>query len=295
MNYRKDVDFIIDYIESNITSELSTDMLAELIGYSAFHFSRIFTAYKDMNVMEYVRYRRLSLAARAIFNGQKITDAAFLYGFKTVSGFSKAFKRQFGCTPSEYQGQIIRIENQLPLFSKEAVQSFMRLVEISSFAVAGYPIGIPDPLNASDHVALWADIDEEEEGRLELLMYAELNPSKHAEFGICYPDETGLPQYVLALHLDNEYLLRPHMKKIMIQDGMYGVFTTPPVDLTDPVNEKFAMIIRTLWKSIFMNFFDQPCEFEYDNTRLDFEYYDERTHSEVDPHMEIWIPVKIRK
>ena len=292
MNYRKDMENIINYIEDNIKRKISTDELAAFIGYSPFHFSRIFYAYRGMNVKEYVRYRRLSLAARAIFDGQKITDAAFEYGFETLSGFSKAFKRQFGCSPTAYQGQIIHIIDQLPIFSKEELHKLIRLEEISSFFVAGYPIGVP---STKDEAALWLDADADgEEDQLELIMYEELNPSKHGEFGM-YNPEASSPQYILAVRLEDEKRLRPFMKKVEIKSGLYAVFTTPPAHLTGNANEKFATIIRTVWKSIFVNFFDDASLFEYDLERVDFEYYDERCHSDIDAYMEIWIPVKERK
>jgi len=288
MNYRKDMERVMAYIEDHLKTEITIPELAELIGYSPFYFSRIWSAYRGMTVMEYVRYRRLSLAARSIFEGRKITEAAFDFGFDTVSGFSKAFKRQFGCSPSAYQGQIIQIET-VDLFSREQLIASMRLEELPLTVVAGYPIGVPVS-ERSEMVALWGEAGGEEDW-LEPQLYEELNPSKNAEFGIAIPDEAGQPQYVLALHLDDEARLRPLMKKVEIKGGLYAVFTTPPVDLRGNVNAKYVTLIRTWWKSIFVNFFDEDCPYEYDSGRLDFEYYDERTHSDVDAHMEIWVPV----
>jgi len=127
MNYRQDMEQILVYIEERLKRDISTEELAGAIGYSPSHFSQIFQAYRGMTVQEYVRYRRLSLAAHAIFQGKKITDVAFEFGFDTVSGFSKAFKRQFGCTPTAYQGQIVQIEGNVALLSKEELEKYTRL------------------------------------------------------------------------------------------------------------------------------------------------------------------------
>ena len=63
--------------------------------------------------MEYVRERRLIYASKEIFAGEKIIDVSIEYGFKTHSGFSKAFKKKFGFTPSQHVAYAIRMSSNM--------------------------------------------------------------------------------------------------------------------------------------------------------------------------------------
>ncbi|WP_264370913.1 helix-turn-helix domain-containing protein [Paenibacillus sabinae] len=53
-------------------------------------------------VMEYIRKRRLSLASVELYKGRKIIDIAFDYGYETQSGFTKAFRKEYGYNPTQY-------------------------------------------------------------------------------------------------------------------------------------------------------------------------------------------------
>lgn len=90
----------IDYIEKNIKEILTTETIAKEVGYSTYHFSRIFKKQMGMSLMEYVKERRLICASKEIFSGKKIIDVSIEYGYKTHSGFSKAFKKKFGFAPT---------------------------------------------------------------------------------------------------------------------------------------------------------------------------------------------------
>ncbi len=97
LNYSNAISECIQFIEENIKSDLTPpELIANQCGYSVFHFSRIFNINKGMTLMEYVKKRRLSLAALDLFKGRRIIDIALEYGFETHNGFSKAFKKEFG-------------------------------------------------------------------------------------------------------------------------------------------------------------------------------------------------------
>jgi len=91
---------IASYIEAHLTEPLTVKTLAEEAGYSQYHFMRIFKAHTHMTVGEYLCRRRLIKASEEILAGQRIMDAAMTYGWESHSGFTKAFKREFGFRPS---------------------------------------------------------------------------------------------------------------------------------------------------------------------------------------------------
>lgn len=92
----------LDYIEENLTAEISPEELAALAGFSRCHYSRIFENLVGLPVGQYITHRRLLYAAYDISLGDTVIIAALRYGFCTSSGFYRAFVREFGCGPSAY-------------------------------------------------------------------------------------------------------------------------------------------------------------------------------------------------
>ncbi len=92
----------IDYIEANLLNDISTEAIAKQANVSPFHFQRMFLIMTDISVGEYVRRRRLTLAAQQLLNtDHKIIDIAYLYGYESPEAFTKAFRKQHGLSPSE--------------------------------------------------------------------------------------------------------------------------------------------------------------------------------------------------
>lgn len=295
MNYRKDMEKSIRFIEDNIKSDLSAEMISEHVGYSVHHFNRIFFACYGITVMDYVRRRRLSLGAHALLQGMKVVDAALLYGFDTASGFSKAFRRYYNCSPSQYI-DFLKLERiyegkDNPKTSDEYLIKNVRIEKKEAFLVAGYAAAIEnaDASGTNDVAALWDEVDM---NGLETLLYEKLNPHIHAEIGIYLPGMSGEARYVLGVIVNDFYKAQADMQCLAVPEATYAVFTTLPADESANTGQ-FADIIKRTWKSIFENWFDSSNdEYIYDVEKLDFEYYDERCHPQTDAIMEIWVPVR---
>lgn len=91
----------IDYIEDHLRETIKIEDVAQSQYVSSFHFQRIFAAVIGVTVGEYIRNRRLSLAGEELKNREiGITDLAERYGYDTAEGFTKAFTRFHGVTPS---------------------------------------------------------------------------------------------------------------------------------------------------------------------------------------------------
>lgn len=113
MKYESTILKSIEYIEKNIKDELTLKTIASQVGYSEFHFSRIFKDQMGITIMDYVQERRLILASKEIFSGKKIVDVSIDYCYETHSGFSKAFKKKFGFTPTQHLIYAINILDYL--------------------------------------------------------------------------------------------------------------------------------------------------------------------------------------
>lgn len=104
MDHRQRIQDSLDYIEDNIAAELAASELADRAGYSVYHYYRLFQSATGLPVMQYILRRRLLHAVFEVKQGKTRIDAALRYGFGTYAGFYRAFRREFGCTPSAFAG-----------------------------------------------------------------------------------------------------------------------------------------------------------------------------------------------
>jgi AraC family transcriptional regulator len=103
--YRNKFVRVFDYIEQHLGDELFVEGLSRDADFSKFHFHRQFSAYVGVNVSRYVQIRRLARAfRRLVFDpDEKIIDVAYEAGIQTPESFSRAFKREYGQTPSQFR------------------------------------------------------------------------------------------------------------------------------------------------------------------------------------------------
>ena len=102
-NYER-LNAVQHYIREHIDEPLTRRVLAAVAGFSVPHFHRIFTTYLGENIADYVRRVRLERAGRKLRLGAvDITEVALAAGYETHAAFSKAFKQQFGLSPSEFR------------------------------------------------------------------------------------------------------------------------------------------------------------------------------------------------
>lgn len=94
----------MQYIRVHISEPLDRETLADVAGFSIPHFHRVFTAHVGESAAGYVRRLRLERAARKLRMGAvDITEVALAAGYDSHAAFSKAFKQQFGLSPSEFR------------------------------------------------------------------------------------------------------------------------------------------------------------------------------------------------
>lgn len=89
------------YIEDNLEGSISYEKAGQLANCSTYHFQRMFTYVAGIPLGEYIRRRRLTKAALALQQGQKVLDVALLYGYDSPTSFTRAFQALHGLTPSQ--------------------------------------------------------------------------------------------------------------------------------------------------------------------------------------------------
>lgn len=102
---------VLKYIDEHICEAITVRDLARIAGYSEYYFIRMFKANMNVTVMEYVGKRRLIRASEDILAGEKIIDVAIKYGWQSHGGFTKAFKREFGFSPSFLKAMTIGLKS----------------------------------------------------------------------------------------------------------------------------------------------------------------------------------------
>ena len=105
--YLQRLNIVINHIRENSTEDLSLSELAQVAGFSPFHFHRLFKSLTDETVSDMASRFRLERAASLLraSPGLSITDAAFECGFRSVSVFSRTFKKHYGMNARDWDRQ----------------------------------------------------------------------------------------------------------------------------------------------------------------------------------------------
>lgn len=101
MEWLKKMNCALDYVEKNLTSEIDMKVVAQKACCSSYNFQKVFSFITGISLVEYIRRRRLTLAAFEIHNSKtKIIDIALKYGYESPISFARAFQVQHGIAPS---------------------------------------------------------------------------------------------------------------------------------------------------------------------------------------------------
>ncbi len=102
-NYHECISRTCEYIDAHCTEALSLEELAQVAGYSPFHFSRIFKEYKNDTIYNYITRRRIMYAENLLMLPEmSITQVAINSGFESISTFNRVFKNIKKCTPTQF-------------------------------------------------------------------------------------------------------------------------------------------------------------------------------------------------
>jgi len=299
MEYEPMIQSVLDEIDKRITENIGADELARMANYSTYHFRRVFIELIGTPFRNYVTRRKLEYALFDLSQGKRIIDVAMDYGFETHTGFTKAFKKLYGYPPSLY-----RLHNTVSPPVKSTIYNVkikhgginmqVQIKEIKPFNVVGYTSRhrMPGVTNTSDIPAFWEKINLEYEAALSTL-HNTYTQSHHCEIAICIDidEEHECFTYMLGVGIDEADAAvsqRPGTYLHQMQGGLYAVFTTPLVS-----EAQYVQSIPDTWKQILDNWLPGS-EYEYDSTRVDYEYYDERDHGDQ-AQMDICVPIRKRR
>ena len=123
MEWIQKMNTALNYIEEHILEEPDLEKLGRLAGCSGHHFQRIFTYIGGITLTEYIRKRRMSLAAVDLKDENvKVIDVALKYGYDSPTAFNRAFQAIHGVTPTQARANDISLKAFPPISFRMTVR-----------------------------------------------------------------------------------------------------------------------------------------------------------------------------
>ncbi|GGH80553.1 AraC family transcriptional regulator [Pullulanibacillus pueri] len=155
MDSLKEMNEALNYIEGHLTQNIDFKKVAELAHCSEYHFSRMFSFLAGITLSEYIRRRRLTLAAFELRDSQvKVIDVAIKHGYNSPDSFTRAFQNVHGLTPSDARNtdQVLkaypRMTFQLSIQGGDEMN--YRIVKKEAFNIVGIMDRIPIVFNGEN-------------------------------------------------------------------------------------------------------------------------------------------------
>ena len=139
---------VINYIEENITQQIDYGEIAKIACCSSYHFQRMFTYMAGIPLSEYIRKRKMSLAAVDLQSGnEKVIDIAGKYGYNSPTAFNRAFQSIHRISPSAVKSGNVYVKSFPPLSFKIVVKGVEELNYRIEAKEAFRIIGVSAPLS----------------------------------------------------------------------------------------------------------------------------------------------------
>jgi len=303
VEYDAMIQSVLDEIDQRITENIRIEALARTANYSVYHFCRVFMATTGTPVSTYITRRKLEHALYALSTGRRIIDAAMEYGFETHAGFTKAFKKHFGYPPSLYRLHMPitppkrMTTNNLKLKYGGIILQ-VQIKDMQPFTIVGYASRhkMPGVRGTSDVPAFYDTANVEYAAGLITLGHT-YTKSRHCEIIFCLDidEENDFFTYVIGVGVDEvdfDVPQRPGTYRHEMPGGLYAVFPTPWVN-----DAESHQSIQETWQKILEHWLPES-QYEYDDTRIDYEYHDERAHPwlhDGKSQVDICVPIRIRE
>lgn len=264
----------IEYIEQNITGEISVKDVATKAYLSEFHFRRIFAEICGLTIGEYIRKRRLAIAARELSRGDmKVMDAAVKYGYDSSDSFARAFAKFHGVMPSMAKEKGVKLRDFSPLkinaLSEGGNTIEYKIVEKAAFTLMGRKRRFDSEDSYDKIPKFWEEHWEDGGSRIVLGMY-----------GLCADlDGRYFDYYIADNYMPNKFVPDGYEAKTL-PAGTWAVFPCTLGTLQD-TNTK-------MWKEWILNCREYKLSGNYN-----IEMY--TPYNEADPqsaYCEIWLPIE---
>nr|WP_024838239.1 AraC family transcriptional regulator [Clostridium sp. 12(A)] len=282
MNWLGKMNEALQYIEDNLTGEIKVEEAAKIALCSSFNFQRMFSYMADVSLGDYIRRRRMTMAATELLTEDtRVIDVAVKYGYESPVSFARAFHAMHGMNPSEVKkpGAKIksysRISFEITIKGVEAMNYYVK--ELEGFRVIGYKERVPltGGENFKRVLDMWDRLSED--GRYDELLGFN-DKEELACLGVCANCSDDEFDYYIATGSDQP--LKEGMVELAIPPATYVIFECVG---------KLPESQQTVWKRIFTEFFPTSGYEIMDGPQI--EWYSMGDPSKEDYVSQIWIPV----
>lgn len=283
----KELNHVIDYIEEHLTNDLPLEIISEYAGVSDYHFRKIFFYLSGMTLSEYIKNRKLSEANKDLLQGEKVTDVAFKYGYQSMDGFTRAFKKWSGFLPSD----VIKkgISKSFPKLSfvitvKGGTTMEFRIVDKPAFNLVGVSKRVPMQFEGVNNeiVKLALSITEEQRKEMHALRnmepYEIVNASYDADAN--FTKEEGDLTHLIGV-LSTEDQVSNLLDKVPVEACTWAVF---------PNEGPFPSILQDTMARIYSEWLPSSNYEVINAPSFSFTKMDQNKKDYA--YSEVWIPVQ---
>jgi AraC family transcriptional regulator len=280
---------LVDLVEQHLAEELDVDGLAASLGTTEYHLRRMFSSLAGMPLSEYVRRRRMTVAAAAVVRGEEdLLSIAVRHGYGSGEAFGRAFRAVHGAGPGDVRrdGGPLRTQPQLRFrLTVEGTHPMdTRLADRPAFRLAGHAARVPlihqgvNP-HIQQHIAA---LPQEEHLRLKALSDTEPRGLLQISDGVD-PDarEGSELTYLHGVALAWDTPVPDGLDAIEVPAGMWAVFR---------ISGPYPQALQTTWAATATEWFpSNPWRLRQGPSIVAFL---ERTHDVSTATCELWLPVE---
>lgn len=287
MSWIESIQKAINYIEEHLHESITMEQIAQEVNASVFHFQRTFSILTDMSIADYIRRRRLTLAAQELINtDSKVIDIAYKYGYDSPEAFTKAFRKQHNVTPSEVRKQ----QGPLQSYNRLIIQVTLKgaepmkynIVEKEKFQVVGVKrtYNCQTGENLQGIPQFWNELNGQ---GMDEQLFTLNNGQIKGVLGVCVPDENYKDNSLIDYWIATDHVgeVPENMLAMEVPASKWVVF-----EVRGPMPDA----MQNAWKKIFSEWFPSN-PYEPAGT-AELEVYTEEDPTSENLYSEIWIPIK---
>jgi len=288
MNMLAQLNKSLSYIEENLTDRVDYQEVAKISCCSEYHFTRMFSFLAGITLSEYIRRRRLTLAALELSHSDiKIIDAAMKYGYTSPDSFTRAFQSMHGITPSEARihGKSLKAFPRMTfqLSIKGGSEMNYRIEDKEDFRIVGIKKRVPivfqgvNPEIASMFEGLTPEIIDKIKGLSNVQPSGLISASTNFSEGRI--EEKGELDHYIGAATTNE--ARDGFAQLEVSASTWAVFTA-----IGP----FPSALQEIWGRIYSEWFPSS---EYELSEgPEMLWNEQKDVASPQFKSEIWIPIK---
>lgn len=287
MDLLRNMNRALHYIEENLTNDIDFREVARLALCSEYHFKRMFSFLAGITLSEYIRRRRLTLAAFELKDSNiKVIDVAIKYNYSSPDSFTRAFQNLHGITPSEAK----KNGSSLKAFPKMAFQLSIkggnemnyRIEEKEAFHIVGIKERVPIIFHGVNPkiAAMWESLNDETIRKLKEL--SNVTPlgllSASVNFSEGRMEEKGQLDHYIGVATTKD--CPDHLVQLEVPAGTWAVF-----EAVGP----FPETLQDVWGRIYSEWFPSSNYEQVEGPEILWNEHKNVTSPTF--KSEIWIPV----